>query len=449
MNTRMFAVAALVLLLPVPLLAQRPGQEIVGGGRAGSPDGQEIVGGGSAAGSDRRQLEEDIEIMRRLLSRALAEPQTVTFSPDGRVLTIGSVDGSVHLWDSAAGKALRSVAFSPEGKIVATKGEDGTVRLWDRATGRLLSSSAAPAHAVGLEGAYLKGYGVVYTVTLPPQARPKKTGAAAPTAKPLSDWERVRKEIHGDKTEEAPPVSAAPLSLADVILHVLAQNGRHFTQLAANERLTVVVTFREPQQGTGLGSATALGMAGLAPGGMPMGGSGMGGKGGGLGLPGGMSGASGGKPARDYELAGDLHLRQNNVGHAVQAYKDALTILAKVVSSRASEAQARNIYRKLAQAYLSMADRINQQPGGNNTDRQLDMAIARAVEFLRKAQQLKDGSSPVAAAHLPAKLIVSAPKALLDQFGSGKMTFEEFRRAASVESVPALAPRQQPASKSK
>ena len=35
----------------------------------------------------------------------------------------------------------------------------------------------------------------------------------------------------------------------------------------------------------------------------------------------------------------------------------------------------------------------------------------------------------------PYKLIVSAPKSLLDQVGNGKMTFEEFAKRASIETV--------------
>jgi WD40 repeat protein len=72
---------------------------------------------------------------------------TAAFSPDGRLLAVGSIwDSSARLWDYAEGKpvgpllshndALRTVAFSPDGKWLLTSSDDRTARLWDTATGR-------------------------------------------------------------------------------------------------------------------------------------------------------------------------------------------------------------------------------------------------------------------------------------------------------------------------
>jgi RNA polymerase sigma factor (sigma-70 family) len=73
----------------------------------------------------------------------------VTFSADGKVLASAHQDGTVRLWESATGKALRtlrghgrqatSVAFSPDGKSLASASLDHTIRVWDPATGKLLS----------------------------------------------------------------------------------------------------------------------------------------------------------------------------------------------------------------------------------------------------------------------------------------------------------------------
>ena len=46
-----------------------------------------------------------------------------------------------------------------------------------------------------------------------------------------------------------------------------------------------------------------------------------------------------------------------------------------------------------------------------------------------KAEASGSGQS----APLPSKLIISAPKKLLDEVASGKMSFEEFKKAVSVE----------------
>jgi WD40 repeat protein/tetratricopeptide (TPR) repeat protein len=75
---------------------------------------------------------------------------SVAFSPDGRRLASGSLDGTVKVWDTATGQAKQTlhghnglvsgVAFSPDGKRLASCGgtpyETGEVKVWDLATGR-------------------------------------------------------------------------------------------------------------------------------------------------------------------------------------------------------------------------------------------------------------------------------------------------------------------------
>ena len=69
---------------------------------------------------------------------------SLAISPDGRLLALGRVDGSVRLWDIARRSAPRplrtlgggtgavdSLAFAPSGRLLAGAGSDGKVRLWD------------------------------------------------------------------------------------------------------------------------------------------------------------------------------------------------------------------------------------------------------------------------------------------------------------------------------
>jgi WD40 repeat protein len=85
----------------------------------------------------------------------------VAFSPDGRTLASGGLDGRVCLWELATpqgGAPARArlltgherpvfaVTFSPDGRLLASSSIDGTIRLSDAATGRVVQDlSVGPA----------------------------------------------------------------------------------------------------------------------------------------------------------------------------------------------------------------------------------------------------------------------------------------------------------------
>ena len=91
--------------------------------------------------------------------------RSVAFSPDGNIIATPSDNYTVQLWNTNAGKHIRtltghtstvlSVAFSPDGNIIATASGnvsiagteikeweriDNTVRLWDTNTGKLVNT---------------------------------------------------------------------------------------------------------------------------------------------------------------------------------------------------------------------------------------------------------------------------------------------------------------------
>lgn len=71
---------------------------------------------------------------------------SVTFSPDGKVLANGSLNGEIRLWDINSGKIIRkfteqfgfikSLSFSPDGRFLASGSDDGSILVWDIETGK-------------------------------------------------------------------------------------------------------------------------------------------------------------------------------------------------------------------------------------------------------------------------------------------------------------------------
>jgi hypothetical protein len=286
----------------------------------------------------------------------------------------------------------------------------------------------------------VKGQGVIYTMTLVPPRRDPRPAPPPAAAPRLSDWERTRKQLRGEKLESpAKPSESREPGLADTLLKVLAENGQHFSQVPPEENITVVVTFRD-LAGSHLTSCTQCHEAGQRPNKVDVGRIWMEFHTDPKFRPVGeewtpeskalrdtqgdihtqnwqqlFSRANVARPAADdQELLGDLHMKQSKYKEAIEAYRKAV------------EQNPRNesALRKLAQAYLAQGDYDKAK-----------QSIDRAVEWLKKQQGAPAEAKPPSPARLPDKLIISAPKKLLDQVGTGMITFEEFKKAATVEYV--------------
>ena len=390
--------------------------------------------------ADMKKMYEDIETLRRLLNRAISTRQM-------------SQCASCH----GGGVGTQSFALSADGKILAAgvdwsgigakTGDPRVVQLWNAASGKQLGVHPSIPHPfTGAEGTYLRGVGVIYTLVLPIPPEGVREAPRKPAPPQPSDWERARRQVLGEPVEPA-MVRERPVqpSLREIILKTLAENGRHFTQLGPNDNLTVVVTFRggdgihtsapffggggmgggfggvrsgKPTFGGGAGGG-AIGAAPIGgfPGGGPPGG------GGGLEGPGsaeGLAQLAGAltKPSsvRDYELLGDLVLKQGKADEAIKAYKAA-------VGMSSDPNQLAALYRKLAQAYLTRSQ-----------DTRALEALQKALGFLGQEAKAKiPPKAPKAVVNLPAQLVISVPKRLADAYASGALPFDRFREAVHVE----------------
>ncbi len=122
------------------------------GGLYFSPDGREVAALGcctthSTVASWDAQT--GVELFRR---RRADHATAIAYSPDSRILAVGTEDGRVLLWNArtpeAEGPALRvstgnvaGISFSPDGTVMAIASRDGSTTLWDVHSGAQIGSS--------------------------------------------------------------------------------------------------------------------------------------------------------------------------------------------------------------------------------------------------------------------------------------------------------------------
>jgi tetratricopeptide (TPR) repeat protein len=322
------------------------------------------------------KMYEDIEIMRRLLDRKLHPlyPRTQYFSENQ--------DNLLYT------PAIPRMEGSPDWILP----QRGGARHMAEQLLKIETEKVSPY----LEGVYLKGQGVIYTATIS-SLRP--VAKAKPPKESVSEWESVRRQVRNEKEERKMPEAGKPASLSDVLLEVLAANGRHFSQLGENESVTIVLTVHDesassPPAKSGGGSAKRELKPATSGGGSDLRGK-----------------------VNDLELLGELHFKQGKYSEAITAFMKAMEIAKR-------PKQKAELCRKLAQCYLMRQDPADLR----NARATLEEAIAQ----MEKEEEAEDKPAPAAkpAAALLVKLIVSAPKKLLDQVGEGKIPIQDYQNPA-------------------
>jgi tetratricopeptide (TPR) repeat protein len=301
-------------------------------------------------------------------------------------------------------------------------------QIVERAVGNTYKSYAAVdlLHNHGLPdgktsaatGVYLPGYGVLIQLTalMPfPEAvlQVKKGGR-----KTVSQWDVARRNLRGESTDELLRIAVVADSthsptrdqLTRRLLEVLAENGHNFRELPSNERLTVDVVFRDRKAARCAECHQVL--------------------------------KDGGKlvvlwsphvQSAD-ENAGDLHMRQKNYEKAIEAYRKALKLADEKEPDDSPSASGRSkaaLYQKLGQACLGAGDFKEAEVIAKMLNR---IAAQRpsGITLNSKSEQLA-GQLDSPAAALPAHLIVSATKSQLDAVAEGKISRDEFAKAAQIE----------------
>lgn len=376
-STRTMLAAVLMGLSAGPALAQPD--------REKEPDAKQL-----------RQMYEDVAVFRTLLNRSVVQSYGL-----GLRGALPGVSSDRQLWTDPKTRNMYYVGVqSPYPTL-------------------LVGMDSVHSGSLSLsEGVYLPGQGVVFNVTAPiPLQDPlaKETGSMA---KEMSPWERARRELRGDKVTETKTAAPRQASLSEALLRLLAENGRHFKELGDNERITVALTFRGS---TYCASCHASSAQKAQKPQTVMGGGGAGS----------MSPArNSGDP--DQSTVGDLHWRQGRYKEAIAAYELTLKRLMETMPSPKGPADlpkllsAVELANKLTRAFEACRD-------GSGAQRWRDLSLKFAKAALELSDSLKGKPVEKGTIAVPPRLIVSASKKLLEQAGSGKMTFEEFRKAATVQ----------------
>jgi WD40 repeat protein/transcriptional regulator with XRE-family HTH domain len=111
-----------------------------------SPDGKFLAAGGINGEVRFWRLQDGQQVLT--LAGHTDWVGSIAFSPDGKLFVSGSHDRTIKFWDIESGRCLRtivahddmiwSIAISPDGKRLASAGKDHLVKIWEVSSGQCL-----------------------------------------------------------------------------------------------------------------------------------------------------------------------------------------------------------------------------------------------------------------------------------------------------------------------
>lgn len=421
---KLFAWMAAAVFLLCPVIASGQTSNLPAGSGSESAPGSQGTYPSTNRKFNAQQMYEDVEIMRRLLNKKIATNRCISCHQAG-------VGGAGYPGEGMSG-AGSGYPGAEGGMFPGGGGGDGFPGMpgmempggpggMDMMPSMGSSSGSLQLNFTGKDsfgrgnGVYLPGRGVVYQATLSADWLHVHQTATSKKSKPLSEWEQMRKQLEGKQTKSASSRMAFDHpSIEETILKVLAENGRHFAELAANESITIAITF---DAGDGGGHAWLPGS------GRPMVGRSMKSLDDAtINLKAAGSEFGIGSPVKDYELLGDVKLKQGKIASAIDAYEQALK---RTNSSK----KKGSLYRKLVKACMEDAAQKEKNL------KEYNATVQKALEFLKKLSDTQPQKTKASqkSSYLPTRLIISANKRDLDSAGKGSLSSLDFRKKADVQ----------------
>jgi len=194
-------------------LASFPGHTSAISVVAWSPDGQQLASSCAGYGWEGLSDVGEVKIWNAADGREMltlkghtGKVTSVSWSPDGKRLAIGSYNGTVKLWDASSGRELlgytamiTSVSWSPDGKRLALGSWDGTVRLQEATNREAVQEWARQDRALedgltrkALRDPHAQGFIRTWLLLLPLPMDEGETGVHAMDRQQLPDEAQLR-----------------------------------------------------------------------------------------------------------------------------------------------------------------------------------------------------------------------------------------------------------------